>query len=700
MKLRYNILLGSILCLLCGLASAQSSLRVDPYYHILAAGENEDEQKWANYLQTQLERRMGQTDSKNTVSDPARSLEIGIDIVPNSSSDYTVLRHDNQLTLRAKNESVMLWVIYQCIAWLADADARIDVRDLPPAILDMGHAGEGTFRFEYRGVYSSANTDPDVMAIQASHNVDYDWGLWGHNLRKVVGSEPDDNLYAWHEQHRDSRQFCFSSEELFRRLETFILDNYGDGIHGPGARGSRFCIMPEDNSIVCLCDQCRKKGNIPQSATPAVQDMLSRLAERFPAHLFFTTAYLTTGQVPNSPMPENSGVIVSAIDLPLKFLSSQPAATAMFEQKLAEWRAVTSRIYVWDYMRNFDDYLTPFPLLYTLKERLAFFEKNGVAGVFYNGSGYDYASFDDLQTFVLSALLKCGNIDCDTLIRQYLHKFYPQSEEIIYPYYVALERKVLQNRALLPYYGGIEDAIKAYLDPGEFVSFYRKLSACSKTIDGEERGRLNRLLTAFDFTLLELMRTPRGISYDSIQIDDLLYDLQGHDAFPDMKNYREAHGSIESYLADWHSTPIRTLAPEGFSRHNLTFYDPADLTIGVLSDTYYALPSDYHTGWCQFKNRDLVAETQFSQNAATVVKGNFLYAPQWKIELPEYCAIYVNGTKVKEYDFESSPEPFSKHGFQFETELAAGDRLKIVVKSSPKAGVSVACDEIEVYEKN
>ena len=36
-------------------------------------------------------------------------------------------------------------------------------------------------------------------------------------------------------------------------------------------------------------------------------------------------------------------------------------------------------------MRNFDDYLTPFPLLYTLKERLAFFEKNGVAGVFYNG---------------------------------------------------------------------------------------------------------------------------------------------------------------------------------------------------------------------------------------------------------------------------------------------------------------------------
>lgn len=69
-------------------------------------------------------------------------------------------------------------------------------------------------------------------------------------------------------------------------------------------------------------------------------------------------------------MPENTGVLISAIDFPLSYGFESTSQAADFAAKIKKWRAVIPNIYVWDYMRNFDDYLTPFPVLGVL-------EKNG-----------------------------------------------------------------------------------------------------------------------------------------------------------------------------------------------------------------------------------------------------------------------------------------------------------------------------------
>ena len=164
--------------------------------------------------------------------------------------------------------------------------------------------------------------------------------------------------------HLDHRQFCFSSEDLYTRLVAYILDNYGDGTvkNGPNkgqVHGSRFCIMPDDNNIVCQCEKCRQAGNTAQSATSAVVKLMQKVAERFPNHRFFTTSYLTTKNPPSMRMPENTGVLISAIDFPLSYGFESTSQAADFAAKIKKWRAVTPNIYVWDYMRNFDDYLTP-----------------------------------------------------------------------------------------------------------------------------------------------------------------------------------------------------------------------------------------------------------------------------------------------------------------------------------------------------
>ena len=73
-------------------------------------------------------------------------------------------------------------------------------------MIDIAHA-EGDFAFEYRGIYSPSNADPELMPVTASHHVDYDWGLWGHNLRRVFPGEVPEEALAWVDGQRDENQF-------------------------------------------------------------------------------------------------------------------------------------------------------------------------------------------------------------------------------------------------------------------------------------------------------------------------------------------------------------------------------------------------------------------------------------------------------------------------------------------------------------
>lgn len=94
-------------------------------------------------------------------------------------------------------------------------------------------------------------------------------------------------------------------------------------------------------------------------------------------------------------------------------------------QQLNQWKKVSKNIYIWDYINNFDDYLTPFPILKIAQQRLRFFKQNGASGIFFNGSGYSYSSFDAMRTFVLSALLINPELPVEELVRDYFNQEYP-----------------------------------------------------------------------------------------------------------------------------------------------------------------------------------------------------------------------------------------------------------------------------------
>lgn len=515
-------------------------------YRVAPADDgSKDDRHWSEYLEGQLVNR-ATDDSKPVLGDGGGDcLDVVVHVDTSLAHDYEVSRSGSSLNLAARDGGKMLWLVYQFLS--SCSGGNIDVSDLPPAYVSMD-GDEGDFTFEYRGIYTPSNSDPEFMPIMATGNVDYDWALWGHNLRKLFKDGIPQGACAVVGGKPTEEQFCFSSEELYKAVEAYVIDYGGDAEPDETAR---FAIMPADNKLVCQCAECVKAGNTAASATPAVSRMLRRLAGRFPRCTFFTSSYHTTAEPPESPMPSNVGVLVSAVNVPMRSqLGTRPQAK-QFAGLVKKWSRVVSRVYVWDYMRNYDDYFTPYPCLKLLQERLRMFRSLGVKGVFYNGSSPYYASFDDVQTSAIAAMLVNPDIDVAAYADSCFARYYPTSAQVLAPAYRSWESETVKRARQLPFYGGIGGAVKAWLDPDAYASYCDRLDAAAKHAAPEERARLNRLLTATWLTRLELLRYGgRKPGYEA-EARRCLDGLKGYEAFTEMSHYREAGGPTDKYIEKW-----------------------------------------------------------------------------------------------------------------------------------------------------
>lgn len=400
--------------------------------------------------------------------------------------------------------------------------------------------------FEYKGIYSPTGAKEEIREQYSTNHVDYDWDLWGHNLKKVVGTDAAASVYATVADTLCHSQFCFTSQNLYRTIESYILDQYGEGTPDYSAK---ICIMPQDNKLACTCAACRRLGNTEGNATPAVTDMLCRLAKRFPRHQFFTSSYHSTRIAPQRALPENVGAIISAIDLPLRVNFRETAGYRKFLQTVNDWKKVCGKLYVWDYERNYEDYLSPFPCLSAMQSRMQLYRDLGIQGIFINGSGDEYSAFDDMQTVVLAQMMANPDINVDEAVADFFRTAYPATHQLLTDYYLTLEHRTIDTNHLLPLYGTTEEMVESYLHTEEFIEWRKALDKASKTTSKPERTRLNYLLTALSYTQLQIMRLQQCTNRE--EIDEMCEILRGHSELQGMDYYSETYGKIDDYIKSW-----------------------------------------------------------------------------------------------------------------------------------------------------
>lgn len=687
---------------MCGSCSRANTLPYDYYqnYVVVQSTKGKDDARWTDYLFYHLSKRAKKTGLvvKN-FTDIDASVRLNVHIDPQLGADYQIERERLYIQLTARTPDIMLWLIYQFIAGVAEEDTRFNASDLPPAIIEPV-SQQGTMAFQWRSIYTPTNADPEMLSIRGTNNVDFDWELWGHNLYKAVGMKPD--YQAEVGGKRTEEQYCFSSEALFKAISDYITENFGQGTKQNGAKIS---IVPQDNMLACQCKDCLAKGNTATNATPAVTAMISRLAKRFPNHRFFLTAYATTKTPPSETLPQNVGVIVSAIDIPMRSNSASTKQYGEFDASLKAWKAKVKQVYVWDYMRNFDDYLTPYPCMKLFASRVHYYTNAGVTGLFVNGSGNDYASFDDLQTFVLSALLINPDSDVDKLIRRFFHWYYPQTADVLADYYIKLENQAQERGKTLDFYGGIAESKAAFLDETEFEAFWTKLDKASKQVSGDERKRLNTLLVGLNYTRLELIRSRTKLDKEAAA--EALAVMNDYIETPNMRNYRESDGKIADYIAQWKSSPLKVETDDGLLwAHLQCSASDADGQEKLLTDGRFGFASDYHTAWMISSDKqwtltipaEAVAKSQQGGKATLTIYT--LLAPKWHLYNPAMVTVTQGN---KQLGSQGTPDDRQETDRSVYKRLPSELQLKDIDSKKPiqitllKAGVSpsrLAIDEI------
>ncbi len=689
----------------CSTSAGNNSSGVPQGYAILAAEDNSFAVKWQEYLFRQLTNR---TDPPIRLRREAEQGLFTIAVGRTASKDgsYCIEAEENRLTVRAQNDQTMVWVLYQLLKRVGERDSRLRTADLPPAIISLKEQCD-SFAFEYREPYFAPNLDYDYSGILGTNNVERDWGIWGHGLKKVITDPGKGAVFAWVDEKRNPAQYCASAPAVFNQIAAYVLDEYGDGRQ----QAYRFAILPNDNTLVCLCLRCRQAGNTAGNATPAFTALITALANRFPAHQFFTSAYLTTRRPPENALPPNAGVLVSAIDLPLSSSYGADPATRSFKAVLQQWKTKTNHLYVWDYSSDYDDYFTPFPMLYTLQKRLKLFRENGVKGVFLNGSGYEYTSFEDLKTFVAAALLMNPNRSVDDLCTEFLEQQYPVSGKMLRDYYLGLEARAAQSKTPLPLYSGIRGLADVYLDVPAFVKFYDQLLAIVPKTGEAEKPKLDRMLAALSFSRLQVARLqglqPHGYlsrqentvipAPNAVSVPLELLE-NGLATFKNLRQYSETERLTADYLAAWHrllNKPADTNYLLGKTVVALSTPDEEYADLRMLTDGVRGFETDYHDGWVLSGGDDMKYRLlNDGLPKGTRIRVSFLEAPQYNIFLPSTVEVTSEDrqTRAKLIDRQQAGAITT---YTLDLSNLSGKILRFEALRQPKTGKSVlALDEI------
>lgn len=700
-------LLAGMICICCLLSGCRIQARTEMFPskegYLITIGEDPTDRdtRWAKYLYEHLKKRANDDEMVAFGVSEKEMWHIIIQIDPTVQEGFRISRKGSDIRLTASDDRQMLWLQYQLIKKISKEDPRIDGSDLPPALVNLTDTC-GTFAFDYQSIYSPAGLNSDYTGVMGLNNFDDSWGIWGHNLRKVLGDNVD-KVYATIHGKTDDSQLCFSSPEMYRQIEDYIVNNFGE------KGNSRFVIAPDDNPYACTCASCTAMGNTEKNATPAVTELILRLAQRFPKHTFFTTSYLSTQQATEKPLPTNAGVMVSAIDFPLRRIDGKDAQEKKFAQQLENWKKVTKNIYIWDYINNFDDYLTPFPILKIAQQRLRFFKENGASGIFFNGSGYNYSSFDEMRTFVLSALLINPEQSVDDLVKSYFNQEYPVSKKWLYDYYIDLENST-QSGKKLGLYAGIRESENSFLNPEKFTEFYDEMGDFVSDAKGQERKKLHGLQTALSFTRLEM---GRDHSYDvygyakrngkeiqaNPQARKWITQLKEHKAFAGMDCYNESSNEIDYYIKEWEQYILASdikknsflgIAPSSTPKMNKN-------SLKRLTDGTHGLPDNYHFGWIIFPQEECTIDLPVKEiNASGTVYISFLNLPRHRIYAPQQIEVSRDGASYKKINLnaEDSVEKGEMVKAVIPVDLNGTESLSIKITGTKKPGAQIGVDEI------
>jgi len=293
--------------------------------------------------------------------------------------------------------------------------------------------------------------------LDARHGgkVRFGGGFFVHTFDRLVPAEkhfdqhPEYFSLVKGQRIKKHTQLCCTNEEVIRLCT--------EGIRAamkaqPDA--TVFSVSQNDWYNYCECEKCQAIAREEDSQGAPVFYLVNRVAEavegEFPDKAVETLAYQWTRRPPKRWRPRPN-VIVRLCSIECCF--SHPLGTCespenrKFREDLQRWGKVSKRLWIWDYVTDFANYLLPFPNQRVRNDNIRLFVANNVTGIFEQDT-YEtpHSEMAALGGYMTAKFLWNPDYDENTAMSEFLAGYYGKAAPPIRKYLDLLHDRVERER--------------------------------------------------------------------------------------------------------------------------------------------------------------------------------------------------------------------------------------------------------------
>ncbi|MBN1435829.1 MAG: DUF4838 domain-containing protein [Sedimentisphaerales bacterium] len=238
-------------------------------------------------------------------------------------------------------------------------------------------------------------------------------------------------------------------------LVGIVTDAVTNEINQPSNSWRRNYAVSQNDTLwqYCQCSECMAVDTAQNSHMGAMLGFVNSIADNFavshPDYWIGTLAYGFTRKPPATIVPrDNVQINLCSIEVCQLHSFDDPTCptNAAFLADLQGWGAKCTHdnLLIWNYGLNYNDWLLPYPNLYTFKDNFQTAINNGVKAMYVQlGVGYEDAlEMSDLRNYVVMRMLWDPSLDTDDLIDEFVTLHYGQAGpyirqflDLVYNYY-------------------------------------------------------------------------------------------------------------------------------------------------------------------------------------------------------------------------------------------------------------------------
>ena len=284
-------------------------------------------------------------------------------------------------------------------------------------------------------------------------------GYWGcHTFDALVASN---KYFATHPEYfslRDGErkphtQLCLTNPDVLKLCTEGMLQTIKNN-----PNYWVYSLSQNDNQNYCQCEKCTEIANRYGGQSGLLLWFVNQVAdvvkEHHPDKHISTFAYQYTRGVPTGITPRDN-VVIRLCSIECCFGHPLDACdhNKPFMEDIRKWKDVAGKLFIWDYVTNFRQYLAPFPNFDVLAPNIKTYIDHNVIGIFEEGQYQSTGgSFADLRAWVLNKLLWNPEQDTMALVDDFIGGYYGAAAPYVRKYFDLCHKQLKDDMVLDIYY--------------------------------------------------------------------------------------------------------------------------------------------------------------------------------------------------------------------------------------------------------